>query len=273
MIIDGHAHLGGEYRDRESVIKTLDAAGADSVLICPADRERTRTLYIPGFSDRFSVDELNFIINRFIRRSFSTGFRRDNIEEGNRKVYETALASGGRIIQSFWADLCRSDVLDDLECKYEQWKFRGIKLHQSCNPFPVRSSVFRDLAAFAGEKGLPVFIHLHSGKDVADFISVSKELKTVFISGHLIGLDIFIENRARVGENVFFDISCPPLVPQRRMARALRAFGPGRLIMGSDTPYGRNNTIQIISRIRSMPVSDAEKDLILGNTLRDLLGI
>ncbi len=273
MIIDGHAHLGGEYRDGESVMATLDAAGADRVLICPADRERTGKLYIPGFSDRFSADELNFIINRFLRRSFNTGFRHDNIEEGNRKVYETALASGGRIMQSFWADLRRSNVMDDLERKYELWQFRGIKLHQSCNPFTVRSSVFRDLAGFAHEKGLPVFIHLHSGKDVADFISVSKELKTVFISGHLIGLDIFIENRDRVGENVFFDISCPPLVPLRRMVRALRSFGPGRLLMGSDTPYGRNNTIQIISRIRSMPVSDAEKDLILGNTLSDILRI
>ncbi len=273
MIIDGHAHLGGEYMDKDSIIATLDAAGADRVLICPADRERTRTLFIPELSDMFSVDELNFMINRLLRKSFRAGLRQDTTEQGNEKVFDAARDSGGRIMQSFWADLRRKDIIVDLEEKFGIWSFRGIKLHQSCNPFSLRSSVFHDMADFASEKGLPVFIHLHSARDVADFISVSRELKTVFISGHLIGLDVFIENRSRTGENVFFDISCPPLVPLRRTAMALKAFGPGRLIMGSDTPYGRNNTIQIISRIRSMSISEAEKDMILGNTLRELIGL
>lgn len=273
MIIDGHAHLGGEYRDGESIIATLDAAGADRVLICPADRERTDALFIPGLSERFSADEPNFVLNRLLRRSFNARFRHDHIDEGNEKVYNTAMTSGGRIMQSYWADLCREDVLDKLEMKYQLWHFRGIKLHQSCNPFTIKSSAFRELAEFAGDLGLPVFIHLHSRKDVADFIAVSKELKTVFIPGHLIGLDIFIENKSLTGENVFFDISCPPLVPLGRVSRALNAFGPGRLLMGSDTPYGRNNTLEIITRIRSMSINEAEKDQILGNTLKHILRI
>jgi len=273
MIIDGHAHLGGEYRDKESIIATLDAAGADRVLICPADRERTRTLFIPELSDRFSVDELNFMINKLLRKSFTTGSRPDHTIEGNEKVFNIARVSGNRVMQSFWADLRKKEIVDDLERKFGIWNFRGIKLHQSCNPFTVMSSAFFNLADFAAGKGLPVFIHLHSARDVADFISVSREMKTVFISGHLIGLDIFIKDRVRTGDNVFFDISCPPLVPLRRTESALRAFGPGRLIMGSDTPYGRNNTIQIISRIRTMSISEAEKEMILGNTLRDILGL
>ena len=67
MIIDGHAHLGGEYSDLPSIMRTLDDAGIDKVVLCPADKKRSAPLIIPGIAGKFAGDELNFRINRFLR--------------------------------------------------------------------------------------------------------------------------------------------------------------------------------------------------------------
>jgi len=41
--------------------------------------------------------------------------------------------------------------------------------------------------------------------------------------------------------------------------------------MGSDTPYARDALRLAIERVRSLPLSDHEKDSILGENLRRLL--
>jgi hypothetical protein len=122
-------------------------------------------------------------------------------------------------------------------------------------------------------KNLPVFIHLYPGKEVLDFITVSGGYKTPFIVGHLIGLELFIQYKEKVSENIFFDISCPALVSAERIRKANKVFGPGRVIMGSDAPYGKNNITEIMSRIMSLNLCDDERDMILGNNLRDILMI
>jgi len=98
-----------------------------------------------------------------------------------------------------------------------------------------------------------------------------KNHKTIFIIGHLIGLELFVAHKQSVVDNIYFDISCPQLVSTEQIKHALKEFGPGRLTMGSDTPYGINNVRLIISRIRSLDLSDTEKEMILGNNLKSIL--
>jgi len=37
LIIDGHAHAGGEYYDYGSIIRVLDENKADRVVLCPGE--------------------------------------------------------------------------------------------------------------------------------------------------------------------------------------------------------------------------------------------
>jgi predicted TIM-barrel fold metal-dependent hydrolase len=273
MIIDGHAHLAGEYRDLQSILATLDATGVDKVIICPAEKERPESMPIPGLTGRIAGGELNFVINRLLRVAADNDTTRHYIDSGNEEVFNISRLSGGRVIQFYWADPLREGIIDELRLKISLWGIKGIKLHQSCTPFTVLSEPFHKLAEFAATENIPVFIHLHSKKELADFISVSGNYKTNFITGHLIGLEIFISQRKRVSDNIYFDISCPPLVPVGRIRKAMKTFGAGRLLMGSDTPYGRNNVRQAVSHIRCMKISELEKEMILGNNMKDLLMI
>ncbi|NMC38168.1 MAG: amidohydrolase family protein [Bacteroidales bacterium] len=273
MIIDGHSHQGGEYRDIQSIISLLDRFGVDKVVLCPADSERNEPISIPGMGKRFNGPELNFVINRFIRAALSRGNKWSDIERSNKKVYEIASLSGGRILQFYWINPLKEGISGDLEEKLNLWKFAGIKLHQACHPFVIRSGVFSNIAEFAASKNLPVFIHLYSKKDVMDFISVSGSFRANFIAGHLIGLEIYIKEKKVLGDNVYFDISCPSLVSADRIALAIKEFGANRIIMGSDTPYGKNNLKQVLTIIRSLNLNENEKEMILGNNLNNILPV
>lgn len=273
MIIDGHAHLGGEYKDLTAVLKTLDMAGVDKVVLCPADHMRKDTFQVPDLANRLPSRELNFAVNRLIRYGTNRTSLQINIEAGNQEVFKISELSKGRVLQFFWADPDKYGIVDELESKYESWGFKGIKLHQACHPFKINSVHFRDIAEFAAGKEIPVFVHLYSKKEIQEFISTSKKYKTTFIIGHLIGLEIFVKLKNQLGSNLCFDISCPPLVSGDRIKLAVKEFGPERVIMGSDTPYGKDNLQKVIEGIRSLNLSAGETDMIFGNNLRNLLSV
>lgn len=273
MIIDGHAHLGGEYKDLPSIISALDKEGVDKVVLCPADTERPRSMPLPALAGKIPDKELSFSVNRLLRATTSRRKTDRYIETVNEEVYKIAGLSGGRVIQFYWADMRRNDLIDDIDSKLDLWNFKGIKLHQSVHPFKTDSSSFNDLAGYAAARNLPIFIHLHSRNEIIDFISVARNHKTIFITGHLIGLEIFVAHRQSVGDNIYFDISCPQLVSTVLIKHALTEFGPRRLTMGSDTPYGKNNVSLIISRVINLDLPDAEKEMILGNNLKNILSL
>jgi len=271
MIIDGHAHLGGEYKDLTAVLKTLELAGADKVVLCPADHMRKDTFQVPDLANRLPSRELNFAVNRLIRYATNRISLQLNIETGNQEVFKISELSKGRVLQFFWADPDKNGIMDELESKFETWRFKGIKLHQACHPFKINSSHFRNVAEFASGKEIPVFVHLYSKGEIQEFISSSRIYKTTFIIGHLIGLEIFVKLKNQLGRNLYFDISCPPLVSGDRIKLAVKEFGPERVIMGSDIPYGKNNLQKVIEGIRSLNLSARETELILGNNLMNLL--
>lgn len=271
MVIDGHAHMGGEYFNLPSIIRTLDDAGIDIVVLCPGDKKRARSMTIPDIAGEFVGDNMNFQINKFLRKATHRKATQDYIDRGNEEMADVVKEAGGRVIQFYWTDPLKEDIITELGDRYERDAFKGIKLHQCIHAFKILSDEFHQVAIFAASHDLPVFIHLYSKKDITDFISVAGTYNTNFISGHLIGIDTYIKERNRVSDNIYFDISCPPLVPPEKIMKAMGIFGPGRLTMGSDTPYGRHNPQKAVSFVRSMPVSAREKEMILGDNLRALL--
>lgn len=272
MIIDGHAHKGGRYRELESIISTLDHNHVDKAILVPSETEREGSMWLPYLVGRIGGKILNALVNRIIRNITSREKEWHYIERTNVKVFDLASASEGRVIQFFWANPLSEGIIEEIREKHSQWNFNGIKLHQCTHPFHIRSEQFYHIAGLAQELKLPVFIHLYSKKEIIDFIEISGNYATSFIVGHLIGLEYFRKYKASVSDNIFFDISCPPLVAARRVKRAINEFGTGRVVMGSDTPYGRNNLEAVISMIHSLDIDETDKDRILGLNLKEIMG-
>jgi predicted TIM-barrel fold metal-dependent hydrolase len=122
-----------------------------------------------------------------------------------------------------------------------------------------------EIARFGGERKLPVFIHLYAKRDAVNLLKLAAaHPETIFVVAHLLGLEVFAAAGPALPRNFYFDISPPNLNPLRLVKRALAVFGPERLLLGSDTPYGKDNLRMSLERINGLDIPGDEKALILG---------
>ena len=147
------------------------------------------------------------------------------------------------------------------------------KVKSFLNSILIDSELFKQTSNWAIENNMPLFIHLLSDKEVYKLIEYKKiHPKLKLIVAHLFGLEIFIKLNFK-DENLYFDISTYQVTSDKRVLRAIDFVGANKVVMGSDTPYGKGNLQKNIDRIKKLDISVEEKDLILGENMRRLLKI
>lgn len=117
---------------------------------------------------------------------------------------------------------------------------------------------------------MPIFIHLHSKGEVLKFADLTNNfIEVIFLVAHMIGFNE-ISSRS-ISSNVYFDLSVPQLYSFELLASAVKNFGSNKLIMGSDTPYGKDNIKINMNRLRKLDLSKEEiEDITSNNILRIL---
>ncbi len=273
-IIDGHAHSAGEVVRGEDVVRTLDALGVAAVILCPGPINEAKKWPVLPIDRVFRRRGLGLPGNRLLRLTSGYVRKRFRFEESNAYVAGLARRHPGRILQACWVDPGDAGALRALPAKHEEWKFKALKVHQCFQRFRAGSPGMDELARFAAERRLPVFIHLYAKRDALELVGLAAAHPgTAFVVAHLLGFEVFARaDRAHIA-NVFFDISPPGLCPIELVRRALREFGAGRLLLGSDTPYGKDNLRRAVARVRGLDIADGEKGMILGGNARRLYGI
>lgn len=270
MIIDGHAHACGEYFDGESIIKTLDFNNADRVILCPGEANSNKTYGLPLLSEKFPQKDFIYIVNKVISITTKISGAVKHIDDQNRYVYKLSKAYPDRILQAYWVNPLNEKCLLNLNTDYIEYGFKLIKLHQCWNKFDISCEIAGKIIEWAFEHKMPIFIHISTRKQVQAFIqTANKYLHNTFIIAHLIGFDDIC--RHVKNSNIYYEISPPQLVSLEKVKSAISKVGTAKLILGSDTPYGRNNLQINIKRINSLEISEHEKDLIKGENLCNLL--
>jgi predicted TIM-barrel fold metal-dependent hydrolase len=271
MIIDGHAHASGPFLRAEGIVKALDAAGVDRVVLVSGEADSEKTYSLPPVARRFPNTDVVAWTNRLTRVVIALTGGVRHIAPGNEHVYRLSQELPDRVIPFHWVVPSRQGVLDELERLYDERCFRGLKLHQCWDRFRVCSENFEAVMGWAERKALSVFIHLYDRRGVRELIEYLRHHPEVkVIVGHLFGLDDYIASGLRF-ERVVFDISTHELVSTQRILKAIEHFGVQQVVVGSDTPYARDALRLAIERVRSLPLSHPEKDSILGENLRRLL--
>ncbi len=272
MIIDGHAHSAGEFYSAEEVVRTLDDLEVDKVILCPGPINGPQRWPVPDLTGILRRRRLNYVGNKLIRLAGHLVPVKHSLTEGNAYVASMAERCPGRIVQAYWVDPTDPAMMAGLDRQYRTYGFRVLKVHQCFHHFPSDGPEIRELAQFARERRLPIFFHHYSRKDAHDLLAlVAGHPGTTFIIGHLLGLDVFMSGEKAKLENVYFDISPPNLIPEFFVHEALGFFGAARLLLGSDTPYGRDNLKKNIERVLRLDIPDEEKRLILGGNMQRLL--
>ena len=273
MIIDAHAHACGEYLNAEDIIHSLDRHNVDKVILVPGELHSAKTYRLPPLAKAFPKRNVVALTNRMTRLAIAASGAARHLEEGNAYVHSMAAAYPKRILQFYWASARKENLLEEMGRLFHAWRFAGIKMHQCWERFSLRSPCFEQVVCFAEQHHLPLFIHLGSKGDVLDLIRITRtHPEACVIVGHLFGLEDFVREPKQIGQ-LYFELSSPALISSYRLRLAVKHMGASRLLLGSDTPYGRNNLAENIQRIKALDISEAEKEMILGENARRLIGI
>lgn len=272
-MIDGHAHACGRYLKANTIIDELDKEGVSHVVLVPGEPNNHKEYSLLNFSKIFpnkNVVKITNVLSRFVIKI--TGAIK-TIPLGNEYVYSLSQETRGRVIQFLWITKESEDVESYLNSKYESWDFKGVKLHQCWEEFSIKSGFFKHTALWCERNDLPLFIHLYSDEDVCDLIEYKiNHPKLKLIVAHLFGLELFIKIGYK-DNNLYFDISPYQLNSNERIVKAIECMGSNHLLMGSDTPYGKNSLSKSIDRIKRLNIPENDKTLILGENMKNLLRI
>ena len=137
-----------------------------------------------------------------------------------------------------------------------------------------------DTAAYCAEKGWPILMHLGGDRERGDYTYLPERHPNLKIIYAHAGLPYFrnLWDYAKEKDNVFVDLSCS-LLDSKILAEAVKELGPGKCLYGSDSPYGypgsdgSHDYSRVVNTILQLPVSDADKDKILGDNIREITGI
>jgi predicted TIM-barrel fold metal-dependent hydrolase len=271
LIIDGHAHSAGVFNDPDLIVARLDELGVDKVVLCPGIVNDDKNDRIPALARLSGRKDWMLPVNRVIRTAAVLKKKQQDLAERNALVHSFHEKHPDRIEQFYWADPAADDFLEDLAAKHDAWGFKGIKLHQCVERFGMDAPALGDMAEFAGNKGLPVFVHIFSKAGAIRTIElITSHRRTYFIVAHLIGLEVF-ESLPRDTENAYFEISPAPLISDARVMKAVERFRAARVIFGSDTPYGKDGLARNLERVRALDIPPKQRDLILGKNMERLL--
>jgi uncharacterized protein len=273
MIIDGHAHASGDYLTPESIIKNLDDNKVDLVILSPGELNSNTTYKIPNIAEVFPAKNVAKVTNAMTQIVTRLTHAIDTIAAGNEYVYDLTEKCRNRVLQCVWVTGKIPDSAGYLTQKLSEWHFKSLKIHQCWENISVDSGLFKTVAEWAEINNMPFFIHPSSDREVLKIIEYKKKHRNLkLIIAHIFGLELFIKDCYR-DENLYFDISSLQYTSTLRVLKAIDFAGADKILLGSDTPYGINNLKKNVERVKSLDISNSEKQMILGDNMKRLLGI
>ncbi len=273
MIIDGHAHASGDFLTSENIISDLDKLGVDKVILVPGKPESKKNYPLPNLAKAFPTKNIVKLTNYLTKFVIKLTGSINQIPKGNEYIFNLTKQNRDRILQFVWITQKIKNPLNYLNKKQIDWKFKGVKLHQCWENYSINSDFFRTIAKWTEENNIPLFIHLFSDTDVKKIIEYKKNHpKLKLIIAHLFGVELFIKANYK-DDNLYFDSSTIQVTSTNRLMKTIKFVGASNVLLGSDTPYGKNNLKKNIDRIKNLTISNKEKELILGENMKKILDL
>lgn len=261
MIIDGHAHACGSYNGVESIEKYLIQHKIDKVVLCGGEPNSKKDYSYPMMSNLFTGEKLGYIFNRIIRKVTALHNLSQQIDEQNQFVYEISKELPNQVANVYWINPVEEDCMEKMQKFYKTKGFKLIKMHQCWTSFSLDCDNCHSIFQWAKMQNIPVFIHLVSRKQVEIFAEIANQYSdTYFIIAHMIGADYLSEKIKK--DNVYWDLSAPQLYSIRILKKILNKYGAKKLLLGSDTPYGKNNIESVIKRLNKLGISKDDMEAI-----------
>lgn len=270
MIVDGHAHACGSYCGANKISDYMEKYNIDKVVLCGGEPDSTKDYVYPMVSKIFTSEKLGYFFNKIICKLSTLYKLSEHIDQQNYFVYEISRELPDKVVNVYWVNPIEENCVEKMQEFYDKYGFKLIKMHQCWTRFYIDCENCHQIFQWAKTYEIPIFIHLLSQEQVELFIHMANRyLDTCFVVAHMIGAEYMSTKLAN--EHVYFDLSAPQLYSLKILSSALKAYGAKRLLLGSDTPYGKNNIETIICRLNQLNLSNEEIGCITGKNIFELL--
>jgi uncharacterized protein len=243
MIIDFHTHLV------EGLRYSMNEAKVDSAVIMMP----LRNLYTPKERIKYLKPE--------------------EILSGNEKVI---WAKNERYIPFAWLNHNIPEATDKLR-DYVQRGCRGLKLHPVLDNYRLDNPALEPLIETASGLDIPIMVHTGmrpkgSVESVSRLACEYKDAK--FVIAHMkeeYGVNKRLSHMKAACKNDNIWLECSYAEHPRRVAETAREIGAERMLFGSDYPFGSKRILWDMTKVTWAPLSDKEKEMILGGNAVKLL--
>ena len=125
MIIDAHAHAGGEFNNPDNIIKILDKYRVDKILLCPPIKNNSNLSAGPQLEIKFIKESVTYgwvYINPAIR--ILSYLLRNKKQDWNTLIFKFADQYPDRIIRILWINPAKSNSIQFLHNKLSCHKIK-----------------------------------------------------------------------------------------------------------------------------------------------------
>lgn len=247
MIIDAHAHVSPTtYGATEQYLEVLSQSGIEQAVICPG-----------GMLDVRKMSE------------FVSGQKKPDTVPKNDYVAR-CVESSPRLLGMACVDPAAPRAVEKLEGFLAQG-FRGLMVSPLVHKFSFTEDAMADLARLCGEHGVPVISHngWRPGANTADYVLLARRFpRTNFILEHLGALPVDVEAADAAAEldNLFLETS---LSSYLHLVGTVKKAGASKVLFGSEYPL--SHPALEMRKIFLLPITDGEREQILGGNIRGLL--
>ncbi|MBB6452533.1 putative TIM-barrel fold metal-dependent hydrolase [Salirhabdus euzebyi] len=197
------------------------------------------------------------------------------LTEPNNKVVEEAIT---RFPDRFlgWATVnpLLHESIEEVKRYLEKPGFVGVKAHPFMHQYSIQT--LDPVAEMCEKLGKPMIIHLSAEKDSYKYLPENyPDLKLIYAHAGLPfwkNLWKYISNKPNVYVDTSSDYLNPSIVKQ-----TVKALGYEKVLYGCDGPYGMTkfneyDYAEKKSWIKQLPITDSEKECILGKNFLQLIG-
>ncbi len=290
MIIDAHYHIDERMEPLDRLVDQMKQHSIDKIaLISPM----VDPFQVEGIAEKLAHIARKTLLGKwkktglFIYNTTVTGSGKFTIlgktyaiydQPDNELVARAMAAYPDKFLGWIFVNPVMGDPIKDIEDRLGNPAWIGVKCHPFWHRYPVK--MLDDACSYCVENNLLLLLHLGGTKDRGDFQYLPErhpKLKIVYAHAgvpHYQEVWEYIKNKP----NVFIDISSPYLdEPLRNYA--LKELGAEKCLYGSDGPFGypgadgKYDHGAILAEIDRFPISETDKEKILGNNFKAIVGI
>ena len=285
MIVDAQYHPEERVETVDRLLDQMDRHGISRTVLMPALNDPIK---IDWIAEKFSVLGRKWRgLGNYYYKRMVTEDKKFVLLNKSYPIYEKLDNDSVALVMHEYPDkfngwIMVNPKIGDPVAEVEKWIGKpgwiGVKIHPYLHRYPVMMA--DDVADYCSENGLPLMVHLGGDQERGDYRYLPDrypDLKIVYAHG---GVPFWEElwNYVKGMNNAFIDLSGQYLDGPLRL-KAVKALGAEKCLYGTDGPYGYPDIDgsydhgKILNEILDWPISDGEKERILGGNFIDITGI